>query len=122
MGSSKAFGTNGMPDFDGGLTDSLLDSATLSTALEDNSALLGISRELNNTVGTDPLSSGLNRLVPKDTKAGNNSSKSNQDLLTNPTSSIDYTNNDSLLFNQLRSIANIPSQPLSSKSTKDEWH
>ncbi len=61
MGSPETFPTNGMSSLFGGLTKSLLDSASLSTSMEDNSAFTGLLRPLRATGALDSFDSELNR-------------------------------------------------------------
>lgn len=120
MGSPKAFGTNsGMSDSDGGLVKSLLDSATLSTSLEDNSAFLGLSQELNTGAAKEPFASELDRLL-----AGNKEDeKQKQDFSTNPGSPFSSAFDNQQLFAPRYFLPPVPSQPQkstpSNNATKD---
>ena len=114
MASSDVFGTNTASSSNGGLLpQSLLESATLSTPLNDNSDITDLQRGLRSPSGSDPISSGLASLDKSDPAATSNSSKSNQDFSTNPSSSVDYTNDYSPLFKQEQNFTYV-----SPKSTK----
>lgn len=108
MGSSKTFETNNsMSDSNGGLTKSLLENATLSTSLEDNSAYLGLSQELKAAGAKDPFASELDRLL-----AGNkDDKKQKQDFSTNPSSPFSSAFNNPQLSNRQYSLPSVPSQP-----------
>ena len=63
MESQSAFGNGGISDEGGLLGNSLLENATLSTSLEDNSAYLGLSQALRDGFATDPLATDLDSLI-----------------------------------------------------------
>jgi hypothetical protein len=114
MGSPGTFGTNGMSSVGGDLVKSLLDSATLSPALDDNPASLGLVRELKASAASDPLSLELDRLSKKELEKGNNASQSQQDYA--PPSLAGSTFDHPLLFNPPPHLAPLSYPTRNSKS------
>ncbi|PSM47179.1 hypothetical protein C7Y66_21110 [Chroococcidiopsis sp. CCALA 051] len=115
MGIPGNIGSSGTSSVGGDLVKSLLDSATLSPALDDNPASLGLVRELKASAAADPFSVELDRLSKKELEKGNNASQSQQDSAhpTNPTGS---TFDQPLLFNPPPHLASLPYLSPNSKS------
>uniref|UniRef100_UPI0039C6F2A7 Ig-like domain-containing protein n=1 Tax=Nostoc sp. CCY 9925 TaxID=3103865 RepID=UPI0039C6F2A7 len=109
MGSSENLGTNSASSTNGGILPlSLLESATLSAALDDNSALTSLQISLRTPSGSDPINTELERLEKSENGTENNNS--NQD-------STNYTPLSSNIFDsQTQNFINTPLLPTSSNN------
>ncbi|AVH64089.1 beta strand repeat-containing protein [Nostoc sp. 'Peltigera membranacea cyanobiont' N6] len=112
MGSSENLVTNSASSNNGGILPlSLLDSASLSAALDDDSALTSLQIKLRTPNGSDPISSDLSRqekLTP--TTEDLEKSKSSANFFNNNTNPVNYLNNYSPLFKNQQNSSLIPSQ------------
>ncbi|MCW5319219.1 hypothetical protein GTQ43_38200 [Nostoc sp. KVJ3] len=109
MGSSENLGTNSASSTNGGILPlSLLESATLSTGLDDNSALTSLQISLRTPSGSDPINTELERL--EKAKNGIEDKNSDQD-------STNYTPLSSNIFDsQTQNFINTPLLPTSSNN------
>jgi len=116
MVRSESFGSNGKSNLGGELAKSLLESATLVPAIDDNSALLGLVRELKTSAAWDPFSVELDRLSKAEIEKGNNGSQSPQNVSAPISRMSNGFDHSSLLFNSPGFFAPISSTPQDSKS------
>lgn len=116
MESPQSIVTNGSSSVGGDLVKSLLDSATLSPALDDNSSLLSLGRTFSTAVGSNPITSGLNNPSTSNLAAPNNGSKSNSSFLANLGSVVSNLTGNSLLFNSPPSLTASSNLPQGSNS------
>ncbi len=112
MGSSENLVTNSASSTNGGILPlSLLDSASLSPALDDDSALTSLQIKLRTPNGSDLISSELSRqekltATTEDLKK----SKSSANSFNNNTNPVNYLNNYSPLFKNQQNSSLITSQ------------
>ncbi|MDZ8070038.1 MAG: putative Ig domain-containing protein [Nostoc sp. DedQUE08] len=112
MGSSENLGTNSASSTNGGILPlSLLDSASLSAALDDNSALSSLQIKLRPPNGSDPISSELSRQEKlTGTTDDLEKFKSSVDFSNKRTNPVNYLNNYSPLFKNQQNSSLITSQ------------
>nr|WP_322712654.1 putative Ig domain-containing protein [Nostoc sp. ChiSLP03a]MDZ8213882.1 putative Ig domain-containing protein [Nostoc sp. ChiSLP03a] len=112
MGSSENLGTNSASSTNGGILPlSLLDSASLSAALDDNSALSSLQIKLRPPNGSDPISLELSRQEKlTGTTDDLEKFKSSVDFSNKRTNHVNYLNNYSPLFKNQQNSSLITSQ------------
>ncbi|AUB35548.1 DNA/RNA endonuclease G, NUC1 [Nostoc flagelliforme CCNUN1] len=100
MGSTENFGNNASSNHGGILPPSLLESASLGAALDDNSVLINFQKALNNANGTDPIASELERLEKAQNATENNQQSQLQQDSTNSTLDASILPTQQLSYNQ----------------------
>ncbi|OUL33998.1 putative Ig domain-containing protein [Nostoc sp. 106C] len=89
MGSPENFGTNNASSSNGGIMPlSLLESASLGAALDDNSALISLQKTLRTPSGSDPINSELASLKKSPNATEDNQSSQDSTNYTSPGSNI----------------------------------
>ncbi|MEH1899398.1 MAG: putative Ig domain-containing protein [Nostoc sp.] len=112
MGSSENLVTNSASSTNGGILPlSLLDSASLSAALDDDSALTSLQIKLRTPNGSDPISSEFSRQEKLTTTTNDlEKFKSSVDSSNKRNNPVNYLNNYSPLFKNQQNSSLIPSQ------------